>query len=238
MGDEWANLMRGSYGLGQSTGPASWEAKYLGPGALAMMGQAALPFAGQQDPQVTGTLQKGFGAPTFAGGGGAFGGGGGGSSWNLGSNPYEMARELGQAPMAQLSRNQNFAMNLLKQWQPPDLRLTGEDLLNVKMGNMTQAAAARQQAYQAALAGSGAAAQSQAAAQAAEIGSIGKLATSGINAFSSPSLSSEGYYQPSLFAQMFTSNPYGGTGGGNFWGADYSSPPSDVAPGGGAGGGS
>lgn len=226
MGDKWAQLMRANYGLGPASAgaPASWQAKYLGPGALAMMKQAGLPFAGQQDPQVQGALTKGFG-----------------EGRNLGADPYQMSRELGQqfkSPLGQLQRNQQFESSLLQQWKPPDLRLTGEDLLNVKMQQMTQSARARQEAYASALQGSGAAAQSQAAAQAAGIAAVGKIGTGLISAGSSSSLSPEGYYQPSFFQTMFSGGTPGygtGTGYGNAFGADYSSPPSDVAPGGGGG---
>ena len=131
IGDQWANLMRGSYGLGQTTGPPSWEAQYLGPGALAMQRQAGIPFAGQQDPQVQAALRTGFG-----------------STWNLGATPYQTSQQLGQqfrAPLGQLQRAQTFETGLLKQWQPPDLRFTGEDLLNVKMQQTAQNAQARVQ---------------------------------------------------------------------------------------------
>lgn len=189
MGDRWAALMRGSYGLGGSAGPPSWQAKYLGPGALAMMKQSGIPFAGGQDPQVAGAMKTGFGdAP------------------NLGTDPYQVSRNLGQqfkAPLGQLQRNQSFQTALEKQWQPPNLRLTGEDLLNVKMQQMTQNAQAQQAGYAAALQGSSAASQAQSAATAAEIAGLGKIAGAGATAAFSPSLSSSGYYQPSPFASMF-----------------------------------
>jgi hypothetical protein len=233
MGDQWANLMRGSYGLGQSTGAPSWEAKYLGPGALAMMGQAALPFAGKQDPQTQAALTTGFGAPSFQGAGGAFGGGGAGSTWNLGSDPYQMARELGQKPEQQLQRAQGFESALLKQWPPPQLRLTGEDLLSVKRQQDIQNAQAQQAAYEAALQSSSYAASAQAQAQGAETQALGQLGGAGIKAFTSPSLSSTGYTQTPLGLAFNPGSTPGGTGGGGFFGADYSSPPSDVSPGGG-----
>ncbi|PWT94145.1 MAG: hypothetical protein C5B54_00485 [Acidobacteria bacterium] len=195
-GDQWANLMRANYGLGPAGpgAPASWQAKYLGPGALAMMKQSGLPFAGKQDPQVTGTLTTAFGAPS------------GGGEWNLGGDPFTMGANLGQQfrnPLGQLERNQGFVGSLEKQWQPPNLRLTGEDLANVKMQQMTQNAQAQQQAFEAALQGQNLASSSQAAASAAEIGALGKLGGAGITAFTSPSLSSSGYYQPSPFGAIF-----------------------------------
>jgi hypothetical protein len=202
MGDRWANLMRGSYGLGQSTGPETPWMQPLGHGALAMMKQAEIPFAGQQDPQTQDVLKSAFGKASEQGANA------GGSTWNLGSNPYEAARELGKPPLQQLQRNQQFATSLMKQWQPPDLRLTGEDLLNVKMGQMSQNAQAQQQAFQAALQGSSAASAAQSQASAASIAAIGKLGSSAISSVFSPSLSSSGYYQPSLF-QSWT-----GSGGG------------------------
>jgi len=185
-GQQWANLMRGSYGLQPATAaaPASWEAKYLGPGALALMGQAQRPFVGQQDPQVQGALKTAFGR-----------------GYNLGSDPYQMAQQLGQqfrAPLGQLERNQQFATSLLKQWQPPNLTLTGEDLLNVKMQQMAQNQRAQQQALEAAMGASNVAAQQQAAASAAGIGALGKVGQSAISSLTSPTLQSGGYYQSPL----------------------------------------
>lgn len=210
-GDKWARLMRSSYGLAPPSkgAPASWEAQFLGPGAKAMMGQAALPFQGRQDPQLQDVMQSaGFGRV------------------NLGSNPYEVAQNLGQqfsAPLGQLQRNQTFLNAMLNQWKPPDLRLTGEDLLNVAMGQAAQRGQAQQQAFESQLLGATSAAQQQGLANAATLGAIGKVGSGAINAFFSPSLSSQGYYQPSLFASLIggtgptdvgTGSAYYGTSGG------------------------
>lgn len=213
IGDKWARLMRASYGLESPSkgAPASWEAKYLGPGALAMMGQAGLPFAGKQDPQQQELLNRAFGAPSFQGAGGAFGGGGAGSTWNLGSNPYQTAQQLGQqftAPLGQQQRSQQFLTSMLNQWKPPDLRLTGEDLLNVAMGQAAQSGKAQQAAFESQLLGANYAAQQQGLANAATLGALGQLGGAGIKAGFSSSLSPEGYYQPSLFGGLF-----GGAGG-------------------------
>jgi hypothetical protein len=219
IGDEWANLMRGSYGLGQSTGPATPWMQPLGHGALAMMGQANLPWEGKQDPQVVGTLGKAFGPGAV----GALGEG----VWQ---NPFLMARQLGEAPLTELQRNQQFTSSLANQWKPPDLRLTGTDLLNVKMQQMTQNAQAQQAAFEAALQGSSAASAAQSAAQSAAISGIGKVAGAGIQGFfgNSPSLNSTGYYQTPLGLAFSPGGTPGGTGG-----TDYSAPPTDVNPGGG-----
>jgi hypothetical protein len=165
--------MRQDYGF--TPGGPSWRAP-LGQGAMAMMGQAALPFAGQQDPQVTGALKSaGFG------------------DVNLGSTPFEVSQNLGQQfrdPYHQLTRNQTFATTLLNQWKPPDLRLTGEDLLNVAMQQQAQNAQAQQAAFEQALQGSTFASQSAAnasAAQTAAIGSIGAGAIRGISNYYNPS---------------------------------------------------
>jgi hypothetical protein len=211
-GKTWAANMRSSYGLGQTAGATvgpSWEAKYLGPGALAMQGQAATAEAGGMDPQVQGVLQSGFGAPRGAGAST-------GSTWNLGVNPYQTAKELGQAPLTQLERNQGFTTALEKQWQPPDLTLTGTDLYDVATQQAAQNAQARQAALAAQIQGSNYAASAQAQAQGAETAAFGNIAAAGIKAFTPTT----GYYAPG-------STP-GGTGG-----SDYSSPPSDVSPGGG-----
>src|SRR5215469_11451589 len=223
LGDQWAALMRGSYGLGAGQGPPSWEAKYLGPGALAGMGQAKQEImAPGQDPQLGAVLSKGFGGG-FSPGQGRFGGAGAGSSWDLGATPFQVAKELGQTPLQQLQRGQAAAVTETGLWKPPQLRLTGADLLNVQMGQMAQNAQQQQLAYQAQLAGSSAAAQAQAAAQASEIGAVGKFGSGLINAYSN--------YNNTLAVYATSS------GVGNFFGEDFSPPPSDVAPGG-AGGGS
>lgn len=209
IGDEWANLMRGSYGLGQSTGPASWEAKYLGPGALAMMGQAGQMEARPgQDPQLRGVLNTAFGAP------GGFFGASGGANWNLGRTPFQVAANLGQqfrAPLGQLQRGTQFTTGLLKQWQPPNLRLTGEDLLNVAMGTAAQRGQAAQQAFEAGLQGSIAGGQQEALANMAALQAWGKAGTGILNTALSPSLSSSGYYSPSFFAASpaFSGDVYG-----------------------------
>lgn len=193
-GDQWANLMRGSYGLGQSTGPPSWEAKFLGPGALALMGQAKTDTETPgKDPQVEGALQAGFGSRGGQAGSGA-------ASWDLGgSDPYKVSQNLGQqykAPQGQLQRGQNLTSSLLHQWQPPDLRLTGEDLLSVATQQAAQNAQGQQAAFAQALQNSNIASNAESLANASEISSIGKVGTSAINAaFGSPSLSEGSYYQ-------------------------------------------
>jgi len=230
IGDQWANLMRGSYGLGQTTGPPSWEAQHLGPGALAMMQQASLPFAGQQDPQMQAALQTALGP-----GGGQFGGAGAGSSWDLGTNPFQVSQSLGQqykAPLGQLQRNQQFAQGLLRQWAPPNLRLTGEDLLNVAMGNAAQQAQAQQRMLEAQLQASGVAAQQQAAAQAAGIGALGKLGTAGINTFFGTPSTTPGYQSP--YQMLFGG---GGGGGATDWGSNVAQGAGGTSTGGTIGGG-
>jgi hypothetical protein len=212
IGDKWAELMRASYGLGPPSegAPASWEAQYLGPGALAMQSQAAQQqVAPGQDPQVQQALATSFGP-----GGGTFGGAGAGSSWDLGADPYAVSRNLGQNPLQQLSRGQQFTQQLLKQWQPPNLRLTGEDLLNVSMGQAAQNAQAQQAAFQASLTGQLGASQAQSALSAAGIGALGKLGAAGITQLTqpSPSLSPTGYYQPSFLGAMFGQVPSYGAG--------------------------
>jgi hypothetical protein len=212
-GKTWAANMRSSYGLGQTAGatvPPSWEAKYLGPGALAMMGQARTAETGAMDPQTQAVLQSGFGAPAGAGAST-------GSTWNLGVNPYQEAKELGQAPLQQLQRNQGFTMGLEKQWPAPELTLTGADLYSVATQQAAQNAQARQAALAAQIQGSNYAAAAQSQAQGAETAAFGNIAAAGIKSFATPYT---GYYAPG-------STP-GGTGG-----SDYSAPPSDVSPGGG-----
>lgn len=205
IGDQWAAMMRRDYGFAPG-GPA-WRAP-LGKGALAMQAQAAAQEAGTPDKQVTGTLKTaGFG--------------GGPLTMNL--SPYQMSQELGQqfrAPYQQLQRNQQFTSTLAQEWPPPQLRLTGQDLMSVALQQQAQNAQAQQQAFEAQLMGSSASAAAQAASQGALYGALGKVAGSGINAFfsPSPSLSSSGYYQPSPFSMIF--------GGGG------STPATDMAAGG------
>jgi len=214
-GDQWANLMRGSYGLGQSTGPASWQAQFLGPGALSMMGMAKQGMtAPGRDPQLQAVLKSGFG-----GGGGGFGGAGAGGSWDLGSTPFQVSRNLGQGfsnPLGQLQRNNQFTTGLTGQWMAPQTRLTGADLASAAMGQMTQAAGAQQAAFQSALTGASAANAAQTAAQAGAIKAIGE----GAGAALSRSLTPGGYYSPSVFSSIQASagsdmDPGGGYGGGS-----------------------
>jgi hypothetical protein len=140
----------------------------------------------------------------------------------LGGNAYQVAEKLGQAPLTQLGRNQQFTQRLLQQWQPPDLRLTGEDLLSVATQQAAQNAAARQAALQAQLTGQTAAAGQQAAAQAAQIGAIGKIGSSAISALTSPSE----YGGTSLLGSIF------GGGGAPYdvYGGQYASATMDSTP--------
>jgi len=231
-GQQWANLMRGSYGLGQSTGPASWEAQYLGPGALAMMGQARqMTNAPGTMPEIQNILKTGFGKPETVSGVPQAGSKGG--EWNLGMSPFEVSQQLGQqykAPYGQLERAQGLDLALTKQWQPPNLTLSGADLTNVAMGQAAVNQQLQQQALQAALAGSNAAASAQAAAQASEFGALGKAGSGVINAFfqGSPDLTSGGYYQPSMFGALF-----GGGGSPEGIGGAYDPGVADAAAGGG-----
>jgi hypothetical protein len=174
MAGTWNALMRQDYGF--TPGGPAWRAP-LGQGAMALQSQAAEPWAGKQDTQVTGTLQSAFGAPRF-------GGAGAGSSWDLGSTPFEVARNLGQDPLAQLQRGQQFTTGLLKQWAPPSpaLPLTGADLLSVAMQQQAANAQQQQQAFQQQLAASNIAAQSSANAQALGTAAIGKIGAGAINA--------------------------------------------------------
>jgi hypothetical protein len=208
IGDQWAANMRAAYGLGPPTDQVqpSWEAKYLGPGALAMQSQAAQgQLASGQDPQVLAAMRNVGSGYT-----------------SLGQDPFQVAQSLGQqyrAPLGQLERGQQFTTGLLKQWQPPNLRLTGEDLLNVAMQQQAQNAAAQQAAFEAQLQGATATAQSQAAMSAAGIGALGSLGGAAVKGFTSPALTPSGYFQSPL-GLLFS-------GGAN------ASPPVDVAPGGG-----
>lgn len=191
VGDEWANLMRKDYGFAPG-GPA-WREK-LGQGAKAEQTQAELPFGGQQDPQVQGVERTG-----------GFG------NVNLGSNPYEVAQNLGQQfknPLGQQNRNQNFLDSLLNLWKAPDTRLSGADLLNVKLGTAAQASQAQQAAFEAAQLAATSSAQQQGAASAAETGALASAGAGAIRGLTSPSLSASGYYQPSLLGSVF-----GGGGG-------------------------
>jgi hypothetical protein len=133
-----------------------------------------------------------------------------------------VSKELGQQPYQQLQRDQQFENKLLSQWQPPNLRLTGEDLLSVNLQQQAQNAQAQQAAYEAALQGSSYAASAQSQAQGAETAALGKLGAAGINALSSPSLDASGYAQPSLLGGLFGGGiPSGPTAAysGNLYGA-------------------
>lgn len=217
IGDQWANLMRGSYGLGQSTGPASWEAQYLGPGALANMGQAKTTVETPgRDPQVEGALKTAFGGRGGAAGSGA-------ASWDIGgTNPYAVAQNLGQQyknPLGQLQRGQQLEEGLLNQWKPPDLRLTGEDLLSVATQQAAQNAQGQQAAFEQAIQSSNIAANQQNMLNATAIGAAGKIGSSAISgAFNwgqpSSSLSSSGYYQPPAGAAFGSDMAAGGAGEG------------------------
>lgn len=189
-GDQWANLMRGSYGLGQSTGPASWEAKYLGPGALAMMGQAKTDMATPgADPQVQG-------AERTAGMGNV----------DLGATPFKVSQNLGQqfkAPLGQEQRNNQFETGLLNQWKPPNLRLTGEDLLSVSTQQAAQNANASNAAFEQAIQASNIAANQNSMLNAAGIGAAGQIGSAAIKGafnYGSPSLDSSGYYSAPIEA--------------------------------------
>jgi hypothetical protein len=205
-----------NYGLGPATAdmPAGWQAQFLGPGAKAMMGMASQGISAPgKDPQTQAVLAKAFG------GGFIPGTGTGGSTWNLGIDPFDVSKQLGQNPLQQLMRNQQFTQNLSSQWQPIATTLSGRDLFDVA----TQQAAIRGQQQQAMLSNAttayNAAVGAQAAAQASELQGLGQLASSGIKAAFSPSLSSGGYYQPSLFGGLFGGGGFGDAFSGISYGA-------------------
>jgi hypothetical protein len=161
---QWSGLSLADY-FGPNA-PA-WR-QPLGAGAKAMMTQAAAPLAGQQDPQTQAALRSG-----------GFG------NVNLGSTPYEVAMNLGQAPLQQLQRNQNFATSMLNLWKTPSaaIPLTGATLTDVALQTAAQRGDLQAQQLQAQLAGQSLAQQSALQAQGLATGAFGRVATAGINQF-------------------------------------------------------